>query len=48
MNENNLLKPVYSRDEISVRSISKQACVNSAYAFLNGLYASDLIGMENL
>ena len=48
MNENSLLKSVYSRDDISVRSISTQACVKSAYAFLNGLYASDLIGLENL
>ncbi len=48
MNENNLLKPFYSPDEISVRSLSNQACINSAYAYLNGLYNQDYAGLENI
>lgn len=46
----NLISPVYKPGEILVKSLSNQANINSAYAFMNGLYAvdPDFAGLENI
>ena len=46
----NLISPVYKSAEINVKSLNNQANINSADAFLNGLYAIDsgFAGLENI
>lgn len=46
----NLISPVYKSTEINAKSLNNQANINSAYAFLNGLYAIDsgFAGLDNI